>query len=73
MFWDSRDPKGTWTGTLILYLPDLAETVAVHALLEGATLQVGSSFATIWVRSQRLDVDPSICLRSPGNGRGGGL
>ena len=43
MFWDPRDPKGAWTGTLTLYLPDLAETAAVHALLEGAILQVGSS------------------------------
>ena len=71
-FWDPRDSKGAWTGNLTLYLPDLAETAAVHALLEGATLQVGSSFATIWVRSQRLDADPSLCFRSPGNGRGGG-
>ena len=73
MFWDPRDPKGAWAGTLTLYLPDLAETAAEHALLEGATLQIGTSFATIWVRSQRLDADPSLCLRSPGNGRGGGL
>ena len=69
-FWEERDARGHWTGTIHFLLPDLVDIIATHRLLEGATVQVGSACSTIAVRNPQLDADPSL-LHTQGNGETG--
>ena len=71
-FWEKRDALGGWKGVMFLYLATLDETAAVHHTFEGASLQVGGTFATVSVRNPMLDANPSLLLPLPGNGQGGG-
>ena len=71
-FWARRDATGAWTGTMVVLLPGVEDAVALHGVLEGGTVQVGVTFATITVRNQRLDADPALCHPTPGNGQGDG-
>ena len=66
-FWEERDARGHWTGTIHFLLPNLVDIIATHRLLEGATVQVGSACSTIAVRNPQLDADPSL-LHTQGNG-----
>ena len=71
-FWARRDATGAWTGTMVVLLPGVEDAVALYGVLEGGTVQVGVTFATITVRNQRLDADPALCHPTPGNGQGDG-
>ena len=42
---------------MFLYLATLDETAAVHHTFEGASLQVGGTFATVSVRNPMLDAN----------------
>ena len=57
---------------MFLYLATLDEAAAAHHTFEGATLQVGGTFATVSVRNPMLDANPSLLLPLLGNGQGGG-
>jgi len=70
--WTRRDATGAWTGSLLILLPEVGDAVALHGVLEGGTVQVGATFATITVRNRRLDANPALCHPTPGNGRGVG-
>jgi len=70
--WIFRDGTGLWKGSFVHQLPDIADAIAVHQLMQGSTLQVGATFAMISVRNSRLDADPALCQRATGNARGGG-
>ena len=41
-FWARRDATGAWTGTVMVLLPAVEDAVALHGVLDGGTVQVGS-------------------------------
>ena len=70
-FWDPRDPKGAWTGTLILY-PSLRQLRCMHSWKEppfrsAPHSRPSGSAASGWMQIRHSAYAP------PGNGRGGGL
>ena len=67
-FWEERDARGHWTGTLHFLLPNMVDIIATHRLLDGATVQVGTACSTIAVRNPQLDANPSL-LHTLSDGR----
>ena len=67
-FWEERDARGHWTGTLHFLFPNMVDIIATHRLLDGATVQVGTACSTIAVRNPQLDANPSL-LHTLNDGR----